>query len=259
VYLAALAAIGRTVRTRPAAVGLGLVLAGSVLVAAAVAWGRGGALAERFVTPSAAGLAVGWVAAAGLSGWPSGRIGNAAGLLAAGLVVGVNVGPGYRYGMAFRGAVRDFERDLRAGTPPLFLAGKHGGAPPFVVGDRLADRIPRLRGRGAGVFALAADDPPLTTVPTGGQFPLRLECPLDPFLPGGPPPPKVSIPSPGRAVVGLRVRVEQYYHMGYQLLRLRWQDRATGKDRETTGGRWRFGWTPTRLICRWSRAVRCSA
>lgn len=234
VYLAAFTVIGRTIRIRPAAVGLGLVLAGSVLVAGAVAWGRGVALAERFVTPSAAGLTVGWVAVAGLTGWPAGRAGNLVGLVMAGLVVGLSVGPGYRYGMAFRGAVREFERDLRSGVPPVFLAGKHGGAPPFVVGDRVADRIPQLRGRGAVAFALAAADPPLTPIPADGPFPLLLECPLDPFLPGGPPPPKVLIEAPSRTVVGFRLRVEQHHHMGYQLLRLHWKDRATGTDREAT-------------------------
>lgn len=234
-YLAAGVSVAIGVRnptTRSVAVGLGCLLLAQFAVALAVTWGRGQVVGGRFVTPSAVGLGICWVALAQWTlEWRFLRLGS--GLAVAFLVVGLNAGAGNRYGSQIRATVKSFEADMRAGMPPIFLAGKHGGGLPFLLTEHLGETIRTLRDRGIGPFRQAAIDPPLEVIPLSSEeFPPRsLTCPSDPFRPGGPPPPRVRIPDPGREVSGVRLSVVQHHPMGYQVLRLRWKERGSGAER----------------------------
>lgn len=205
---------------RDPAVTLGLVLVAHLGVAVAAAWGRNGGLTERMVTPAAAGLGVAWVAAAGRA--PSGL-----GLALAVAVVGANLPAGARFGQAARDNAKRIEADIRAGLPPVFLAGRHGGVPEVLVGDRMELALRRLRDAGVRPFRDVGPDPEVTAVPAGGPFPLRLTANATQFRPGGAPPRAELVP-PDRAVVGLRVAYAQHAHPGYQSLWLRWVDRRGG-------------------------------
>lgn len=224
VYSLACAGLVRLARRRDArAAGIAAALLTAVAAGLAVGWGRGAGLADRFVTPSAAGLAVAWVAVAALRppGW--------AGVAAAVVLVGLNLGPGFRYGLDAWGTVKRLEADLRAGLPAEYLAGRHGGTPMVMVGGRMADGLRRLRDAGAGPFRGLVADPPLAAVPAGGPLPFTLVAPVAAFLPGGPPPPRLPLAAPGRPVDGLRLHIHQGYLMGYQAVRVHWRDRATGR------------------------------
>lgn len=207
------------------------LLAAVACAAGAVAYGRGPGLADRFVTPSAAGLAVCYVAwaAAGL-----GRVSPAV-LLAGVVVYATNLAPGYDQGVRTRNAVKEFLGRLQAGSPPVMLGGEFGSGWPFVAGEQVGDVTAELCRRGVGVFAGAAADPPLHRIAlTSPNLPARLACDDAPFRPGGPPPPSVDLPSPGRVVFALRVRLAQRHHMGFQKLRLCWVDRRTGAAESAT-------------------------
>lgn len=195
------------------------VLAAHGLATVAVGYGRGDwAIGDRFVTPSAVGLAIAWVLL--------GRRGRWIGLPLAVLVVGLNTGPGYRYGKLSREQNKTFLADLQNGLPPVFLSGKYGGGLTFLTTDGLVAGITGLRDGGWRRFRDAAHDPPFTPTPVAGFQPVRLACGNDPFVPDGPPPPAIPLPPSPGPVVGLRARGEQHFPMGYQVLRLRWTDMA---------------------------------
>ena len=142
-------------------------------------------------------------------------------------MVGANLPAGARFGQAARDDSKRIETDIRAGLPPVFIAGRHGGVPEVLVGDRMALALGRLRDAGVRQFRSVGTDPAFTPVPARGPLPLRLVCDATSFRPGGAPP-RVELVPPGRPVVGLRVAYEQHAVPGYQSLWLRWTDRAGG-------------------------------
>jgi hypothetical protein len=226
----------RDVERASAAIEIGLILLAVGSMAVAIALARGFGLCERFVTVSAAGLCVCWVAIAGFGPTIpfSPRIGAVLGQLAAILIVGMNVATGLQYAQIHRAVAKSFQADIRGGMPPIFLAGKYGGIMPFLIGDRLGERIARLRDRKVGIFRDAGVDPSFEVVPAKGMSTFQIQCSVEPFLPGGVPP-QFPLPSPGRSVVGLRLMVEQHHAMGYQQLRIRWRSRGSdGSERTAT-------------------------
>lgn len=217
---AGVARLARTPERRTLAGVFAAVLLANLGVAAAVAWGRNSGLIDRMVTTGAAGLAVAWVV-----GQAAGRVPAWVGLLMAAVAYGTNVGPGYDYGLATWEANKRLRTDIAAGVPPVFLAGRHGGAAEAIVGERMAPALRLLRDAGVGRFRAVGPDPAYTVLPAGGPFPCLLVWDARPRLPEGPPP-RVALTPPGRPVIGLRVAVEQHHAAVWQSLWLHWTDRA---------------------------------
>jgi hypothetical protein len=224
-WWAARAAV-RNPTERPRAVGLALLIVAQFGAAAILAVFRGGALADRFVTPAAIGWVVCAVTAAAYGPRLS-RVGVVVGVLAAGGLFAANVPSSNAFGLAHRAVMRPLEADVRAGWSPAFLAGKYAHCP-LVVGDHFEREIETARVSRAGLFRLTPPDPPLIPVPVAIPLPTLLTCDNTPFEPGGPPPPAVAIPDPGRPVVGLRILVEQRHAAGWQLVRLKWTGGPAG-------------------------------
>jgi hypothetical protein len=196
--------------------GLAMLLAAELAIAVAVAWGRGCIVGDRFVSPSALGLCLVWVI---LAGWgPRTRFTMVVASITAVILLGLNVPPAVAFGQLFRQSAKNFEADLRAGLPPVYIIGRHGGSLTVFLGDLAVTPLGELRDRGIGPFKTVAADPLLLTAPIT----------LEPVQLVSPPPMRVPLPAPGRHVAGLRVHVEQKILTSYQLLWLRWRERSTG-------------------------------
>jgi hypothetical protein len=170
-------------------------------MAAGVAWGRSGGLAERYVTPSVVGLCVAWVA---LARYGSDRVLPIVGVLAAVLLLGQNVGPGWRFGMIQKMYHRDIEASARQGLPPTFLTARFGhlfGPPGWGV-----RQLTELRQVRFGAFADLGTDQPCADRPLANPCALSVPaCDVASFIAH---PPVVPVPPPGQRVVGLRLRYE---------------------------------------------------
>lgn len=229
-YSAAGVTWGRRVaagRFRPLAVAALLVTGGTVLTGVIAAAARGGAMTDRFATPSAAGLCAVLLAVTG-SRRPPAAVVTALALAAGAGLYWVNVGPGLRHAYHVRHALTELRRDMAAGMPPLFLGGKHGGTLAVLVGDRTADRVRTFRRAGLPGFRDAADDPAVVAVPVAGlTVPFTLTCSYADARPGGTPP-VVPLPPPPAGVIGLRCRVAVVQTCTAHVLVLHWTDSATG-------------------------------
>ncbi len=203
------------------------VLVGGLLVAAATGYARGHGVAGRFVTPSAVGLAACWLALAGSSFRLPAWVGWVLGPVAAGWLCWANVESGLREGYYTRVVMTDFTRDLHAGLPPVFLAGRYGGSVPVFGGDGTAEHVRVYRRYGFGPFAAVPDDPRFAVVPASGvSVPFVYECPSEEYARS---PRAVRLPDPDRAVIGLRMRVDCRVPAGWQRVSLHWRD-AAGKE-----------------------------
>jgi hypothetical protein len=233
-YAAAAVRVGWWVKAddgrRAVGVAVLMVILGCGAVGAAAALARGGAMTDRYVTPSAAGLCAVLLAT---TAWRPGRAVPAAFTTALVLAVGgavywVNLIPGLRHAYYIRLSLSELRRDMDAGVPPSFLAGKHGGTLGVVVGDRLADCIRTLRRGGVPQFQSAADDPAVIAVPVVGlALPYTLTCEQAQLGPDGSPP-VVHLPPPPAGAIGLRCRATVVRSAGWQKLTLHWTDAATG-------------------------------
>lgn len=209
VFAAIGAAVGlRSVQTRPRAVGCLAVLGGGFCVALAVLYARNGVISTWYPLLAAPVLATCWVTLAGFG--PRGRwerVGQFLGLASALAVVGLNIEPGIRFGSERRDAYRELEADVRAGMPPRFVAGKYPGR--LWTGLRTEEAIDRLRRHRISFFRDGIPDPEVRAVrvPLSDPRPV-LEClSNDPFVPGGPPPPRIAValPTSRGPVAGARV------------------------------------------------------
>lgn len=231
-YGAAVVTVVRRPTPRPLAIAVLLVLAGTMLTGVVAAAARGGGMTDRFVTPSAAGLCAVVLATTSLRRPPSAIV-TVVALAAAAGVYWVNVEPGLRLAYQYRHGLAELRQDLTAGSPPLFLAGKHGGTLAVLVGDRTADHIRTFRRAGLPLFRGAAADPDVVAVPVAGlALPFTLTCTYEDAQPGGRPP-VVPLPSPPPGAVGLRCRVTVVQACGGHRIALHWTDAATGAARRT--------------------------
>lgn len=216
-------------RRRAVGVAVLLVMLGCGAVGAAAALARGGAMTERYVTPSAAGLCAVLLATSAMR--PARIVPTlivTALALAAGVAVyWVNLTPGLRYAYYIRLSLSELRQDMADGMPPLFLAGKHGGTLGVVVGDRLADCIRTLRRGGVPQFQGATDDPPVTAAPVvGSDLPFDITVGPEQLAPGAAP--VFRLPPPPAGAIALRCRANVIRSAGWHKLSLHWTDAATG-------------------------------
>lgn len=215
------AAAGRD-DNRPRAVGLLAVLGGHLAVAVGIAAVRGGAAVDRYVTISAVGVLAAYLAAVAYGPALPRRLGVVLGLAAATAVVAANFGPGQRFGLIHRMYYRGFEADLKAGMPVDFLADKYRA--PFLVDERFAADIERLRVNHVRYFAAAVPTPAMTVIPAGGP----VHLPADGVRPG------LDLPPPGRKVLGVRVTYELDRAVPWLELRATWPAPAGGPPRSAS-------------------------
>lgn len=214
------------------AVAILLVMVGTVLVGAAAARARGGGFIERLSTASGAGLAatiLGLIATSvlrprGRLSWSFGIVGT---LLAAG-IIRQNVGPGLDWAFNMRHATHLLSVDMRAGQPPLFLAGLHGGSIGVLMGDSFHPQLIALKRAGIPPFADLPDDPPHRMVPAAiPGLPVRWTYSESDWLEGAAPP-IIAVPTPPPGAIGLRLRATTDNSHGRMLLVLDSTDRITG-------------------------------
>ncbi len=215
----------------PFALALLTLLFGFVALAIVTAYARGYGFADRFAGPGAVlliacGLVlVGSKALDFLPHWLS----NAVGLLVAIGIVAMNVEPARRYGYYNGEVFWNFERDLQAGMPPVFLAGKYGGTMPIVMGDGLADSLRAYRRAGFGPFRRVADDPGWVPRPVENwNGPFVFESTEAELADGKPR--TLHLPNPERPVVGIRLKISNAIPAGWQRLDLIGIDNSTGQD-----------------------------
>jgi hypothetical protein len=213
--VAGLLAAGRAILVRPEervrAAGLVAGLVGHLAVAGSVAWYRGEGLGERFVTPSAVGLAVAWLAVRRHARPPRGVTVLVA--VAAGGVVWMNAEDAY-WQARFQHTIQEgLLADAGRGTPALFLTGKHGGQ--WQIADPTGTHYAALRDAGVGPFRRTPPDPAFVAVPVA----VAEALPAGDGEPGA-----VAVPDAPRPVLGLRVRVEQLATVGWQEVALVWSD-----------------------------------
>lgn len=224
-YLAATALLIRAILFRPAvrpfALACWLALVGQAVAAVAIAVSRGAGLQDRYVSPGAVGLAVCWLAITALPRRIP-RALTAVAMVAAVALLAANGRDGWATGTRLRAAARRIEADIGSRVPLSLVAGRHGGSPMVVVGERMADRLKLLRAARVGIFADVADDPPFGVLP----------IPLAPFelKARHPPYPTIPLSPPGRRVIALRAIGEQTHFRPDQRLILRWRG-ANGEDR----------------------------
>jgi hypothetical protein len=179
---------------RPRAVGLLAVLGGHLAVAVGIAAVRGGAAVDRYVTISAVGVLATYLASVACGPALPPRLGAVLALTAATAIVVANLGPGERFGLIHRTYYRGFGADLKAGMPVEFLADKYRA--PFLVDERFAADIERLRVSRVRYFAAAVPTPVMAAVPAGSGSPVQFT------LGAGA---GIDLPPPGREVFGVRV------------------------------------------------------
>ncbi len=213
-----------------------LLLVSAVLCGVAVTRARGEhCVGERFATPSAVGLAVALAAAGGAvrtGRW--GTLAAAVGVLAVGggLAFLTHL-YGKRHGYYLRESHEEILADLKAGTPPTVLGGRHGGSWAVLSGDDLVVYATMYKRLGVGPFGDSPDDPPFVPVPVGGVgLPLGLGNP-DIDHPPYPVFRELKLPSPPPGAFAVRCRATVVRPAGWQQLTCRWTDPATGERKES--------------------------
>lgn len=226
-YAAALVALVRRPPGAPVESALALAVIGTILLGAASAYARGYGLAVRFITPSAAGLCMCWVAAGGRGRvpWPV----TVAAVAIAGVVFWANVDSGVREAYYTRLVLDELTADVKAGMSPEFVEGRYGGATPVLMYHGTARCVRALRNARIGVFASAGPDMPFVAVPVEGvQLPREFDCGAAEVQAGNPP--RLMLSDPGRPVVGVRLRVRTDDASGWRKLLLIWRDARTGAE-----------------------------
>ncbi len=204
----------------PFALAVVFTLVGTILIGGVLAWVRGYGMAERFVSPSAVGLAVGWVAITGRRvQWPM----VVAGLIAAAALIVLNFDYGKKHGYYQRIILLPFARDLADGTPPVFLEGRYGWSLSLLTFDQTGPYLTDCRDAKVGPFAAAGRDPAYTTAPV----PLTaLPWTFDTRDPART---TYRLPDPPAPVVGVIVSLRPTHGGGWNKLVLRWRD-ETGAE-----------------------------
>ena len=148
--------------------GLAMLIASSLAIAAVIGWSRRDGYWARYATLTTPGLLALYISTVL---WPAYRLGQVLrGILLMSVVV--TAWPSFLTGL--HGAQkRDekmvaFERDLRAGVPPIVLADRYS-RPPIVLHRRefeseMAANIRMLKSAGVGEFRRAHDDPVFQTI-----------------------------------------------------------------------------------------------
>ena len=231
-FLAAAGVLVAAVRRgddRPRAVGLMAVLGGHLAVAVGIAAARGGAAVDRYATISAVGVLAAYLALVAYGPRLSRRTGVALGLAAAAAVAAANAGQGYRFGLIHRMYYRAFAADLKAGMPVDFLADKY--RVPFLVNERFAGNIDRLRVNRVRGFAAAVPTPPLAAVPAPLPAPLTIPGCDDAGFASAPPGVDLPPPPAGRRVAGVRVTYELPTQLPFLELKVTWASPPGGPRR----------------------------
>lgn len=203
----------------PVVVAGAAVLVGTVLTAAAAAFGRGEGYIGRLADASAAGLGVSWLLAT--RALPSGRpvLGWSAALAITAAVFARNVSElGYAANLRHPGY--QVERDLRDGLPAFQIVARHGHSLAVLVGDRMAVALARLKAAGIRPYAGLPEDPPLRARPAPGLLP--------PVLASG----EYPLPAAPPDAVALRLRVTGAKVPHRDVASFRWTDPDTRIERE---------------------------
>lgn len=233
--------------------GVLLLLLGSAVLCGLVTTRTRGehCLGRRFATPSAVGLAVAVVAAGGAvrtGRW--GSVAAAVGVLAVGGgIMFLTDKHGRRHGFNIRQSHEGILADLKAGTPPTVLSGRHGGSFGVIVGDDLKVYAAMFKRIGFEPFRDSPDDPPYVLVSVAGaelRYPAPVRLPplvVPPPVGLGNPdidhPPymvlrEVKLPPPPSGAVAVRWRTMLVRPInGQQRLTCRWTDPATGEERSS--------------------------
>jgi hypothetical protein len=146
--------------------GMALLIAGSVVLALGIGWGRRQSLWPRYVTLGAPGLLAAYVSTLLRPACLFGRVLRAI-LLSVVLIASLpNAMAGLTGAQERHGKIASFEQELRAGVPPLVLADHYSRdtRPPGAIHVRprwheFAADIRMLKAAGIGAFRVAADDP----------------------------------------------------------------------------------------------------
>src|SRR5262249_48772812 len=102
--------------------GMALLIAGSLMLALGIGWGRRQSLWPRYVTLGAPGLLAAYVSSLLRPACPFGRVLRAALLVAVLIAAWPNAAAGLAGARERHGKIAAFEQELRAGVPPLVLA-----------------------------------------------------------------------------------------------------------------------------------------
>lgn len=193
---------------RIAVVALLGVMIGSIIVGAAAAKARGGGYHDRFSTPSAMGLIAALLGLTAFSQLRFSRVGHVSlSVLAILLTIGLqwaNFQPGANTGFVYRDSSHELNKDVQAGMPPMYLAGRHGGAPGVYIGERFHDTLLALKRRGIPPYTRLADDPQLTPIPIPGISKAIVHLD-DADLQAGRLPEPIRLPDPPPGAQALRV------------------------------------------------------
>lgn len=209
---------------RVRALGLFAVIAGIVLLALAVGWGRSGGLAERYATPAALGLATSWVAVVRFNPFSTRRVLPLFGLVVAVALVAVNIVPAMNLGGNSKMHGRHFTLAVKEGLPPFFLANRF-----YCFHERMRDRIATLGEKNyPGMRGMAVDQPRIA-VPVPAPAPTHLPaCDAVQFYTARPSLP-IAPPPDAQPVIGFQIEYELDHDPVWLELHLKW----TGSDGET--------------------------
>ncbi len=202
------------------AAGLLAAILGHLAVTVSIAMYRGTAQGTRFITPSAVGLLIAWLALRRYVPM-SGRAFTIAAVLCAVAIFAINVRDAYREGLRLRSGQKAFLADVEKQTPALYLAGKFGGR--WTILDPFGQNIAALRDAKVGPYARLAPDPHYKSIPISLPSDAMIRpCDNAPFERGDRTAPTFDFgDSPGPALA-LRVRVEQTRVEVWQAVRLYW-------------------------------------
>jgi len=153
------------------------VLVGECIIGAATAYARGGAMADRYATPSSVGLAVALLVLLTRPQQTGDRWWR--GILAMAAAVGLGT---FHVTIALIGAMQlrlasdEFRRDVQSGATPILLAGRYGGGRSVLVSDRSAVEMVLFRRGELPLFAELRDDPPYRSETVPGRWPSMLKA-----------------------------------------------------------------------------------
>jgi hypothetical protein len=151
--------------------GMALLIAGSLLLALGIGWGRRQSLWPRYVTLGAPGLLAAYMSTLLRPGCPFGRVLRALLLTVVLIAAWPNAMAGLAGAHERHSRIASFEQELHDGVPPLVLADHYSREtrPPNAIHVRprwqeFAADIRMLKAAGVGVFRDAADDPVYQTI-----------------------------------------------------------------------------------------------
>lgn len=140
---------------------------------------------------------------------------------------------GKRHGYYLRESHDEILADLKAGTPPTVLAGRHGGSWAVLSGNDLVVYSTLYKRLGVGPFRDSPDDPPFILVPVAGvELPLGLGDPDHDKQPY-PVVRELKFPTPPSGAFAVRCRTTVVRPDGWQQLTCRWTDTVTGERKKS--------------------------